>query len=148
MIFTPFFGLFVSICLMIQCMPIPTVFFFGFSTWGFHSHFVKIRYTIGEPIRKNVVYFNSPLRFFPYSNNPPYLCFPFISGWYTYCRSCIRCGSCFFIVAGGVFSIRAFNLTNKVCNLVSTKVGPLYINSFRFFYSQFGFLYFGHIGGI
>lgn len=148
MIFTRICGLFFSICLMTLCTPIPTVLFLSFSTWGFHSYFVEVRYIIGGPIWRNIVYFNSPLRFLLYNNNPSYLCFPFIGEWYAYNDYCIRCGSYFFTIAWGVFNIRAFSATNKVCNLVSIRVGLLYINSFWLSYSQFEFLYFGHISGI
>jgi hypothetical protein len=54
----------------------------------------------------------------------------------------------FFMIAVEVFNIRAFNTTNEMCSLVSIGVGPLYFTSFWFFYSQLGFLYFGHINGI
>ncbi len=100
------------------------------------------------PIQRNIVYFNSLLHFLLYSNNPPYLCFPFIGGRYVYSRFCIRYDSYFFLIIGRIFNIRAFNVANKMCGLVSTGVEPLYINSFSFFYSQFGFLYFGCTGGI
>jgi hypothetical protein len=33
---------------------------------------------IGGPIGKNIVCFSSPSHFSPYSNSPPYLCFPFV----------------------------------------------------------------------
>jgi hypothetical protein len=36
-------------------MFIPIVFSPGFSKWKSHSHFVRIRYTIGGPIGRNVV---------------------------------------------------------------------------------------------
>jgi hypothetical protein len=38
-------------------MPIPIVFSSSFSTWRFHSHFVRIKYTTRGPIGKNVVSF-------------------------------------------------------------------------------------------
>jgi len=70
----------------------PIMFFPGFLTWGFHSHFVKVRYTIRKPIGRSVVYSSSPILSSPYSNNSPYLCFPFLGGWYTYSIYCIKCG--------------------------------------------------------
>jgi hypothetical protein len=76
-------------------MPIPIIFSPSFPTWGFHNHFVKIKYTIGGPSRGNVVYLSSPSLSSPYNNNPPYLCFPFIGWKYTYNKFYIKCGSCF-----------------------------------------------------
>jgi hypothetical protein len=133
---------------MITRMPIPSVLFSSFLTQRFHYHFVKVRYTIGGPIRKNMVCFCSLLCFLPYSSNPPYLCFPFLGRWYTYNRSRIICGSCVFTIVGRIINIRAFNVTSEVCNLVSSWVGPLYITSSWLFYTQFGFSYFGRIGGM
>ncbi len=73
-------------------MPIPTIFFLGFSTWGSHSHFVKVKYMTGGPIGRNVVYFSSPLCFLSYNSSSPYLCFPFVGND----RSHIRCNSYFY----------------------------------------------------
>jgi len=77
-------------------MPIPTIFFTSFLTWGSHNHFIGIRNMIGEPIWKSIVWYGSSLHFLPYSNNPPNLCFPFVGEWYTYSRFHIKCGSYFF----------------------------------------------------
>jgi hypothetical protein len=90
--------------------------FSGFSTWVSHIHCVGIKYTIGGPIGRNVVLSNSPSSFLPYNRSPPYLCFPFVDRWYTYSGSCIRCGSCFFTIGVGVFSIKAFNVAIEVCS--------------------------------
>ncbi len=109
MTFAWFFGLVLPICLTIICTFISTVFFPSFLTWGFHNHFIEIRYTIG----RSVVYSNSFLRFLPYSNIPPYLCFPFLSGWYTYNRSHIRCGFCIFIIIRKIISIWYFSATSE-----------------------------------
>jgi hypothetical protein len=117
-------------------------------TWGSHSHFVGIRYIIRGPIRRNVVCSNSLSHSLPYNNSPPYLCFPLFGGWYTYNKSCIRCGFCVFMITGGIINIRFFNVTSKVWSLVSLGVGPLYITSSWFSYSQFGFSYFGCTSGI
>jgi len=54
----------------------------------------------------------------------------------------------FLMIVARVFNIRTLSVTNEMCSLVSTRVGLLYIISFWFFYSQFGFLYFGHTNGI
>ncbi len=54
----------------------------------------------------------------------------------------------FLMIIARVFNIKALNVANEVCSLVSIGVGLLYINSFWFFYFQLGFLYFGHISGI
>jgi hypothetical protein len=134
-----------SICLTILCMPIPIVFFSSFPKWGFHNHFVKVRYTTRGSIGKSIVYSGSPL---PYNNSPPYLCFPFVGRWYAYSRYYIRCGSCFFIIIARIFSIKAFRSVNEMCNLVSTWVGPLYITFFLISYSWFEFSNFGHTDGI
>jgi hypothetical protein len=63
-------------------MPIPIVFFSSFPTWGSCSHFVRIKHTKGGPIGRIIICCNSPSCFSPYSNSPPYLCFPFIGRWY------------------------------------------------------------------
>jgi hypothetical protein len=136
MIFAQFFGLYFPICLTILHMPIPTVFSPSFLTWGFHSHFVEIRYTIGGPIGRNVVCFSSPSCSSPYSTNPPYLCFLFLGRWYTYSRSHIKCGFCIFTIIKRVINIRFVNVANEVCSLVSSWVRPLYIISFWLFYSR------------
>jgi len=47
---------------------------------GFHNHFVKVRYIIGGPIARNVIYSGSFSRYLPYNNNTPHLCFPFLGG--------------------------------------------------------------------
>jgi hypothetical protein len=148
MIFIWFFKSDFPICSMILHMPMSIEFYLGFLTWGSHCHFVEIRYMTRGPIGKNVVCFNPPSRSSPYNSNPPYLCFPFIGEWYAHSRSYIKCGSCFFIITRRVFSIGVFNVANKVCNLVSIGVGPLYITSSWLFYFQLRFSYFGRIGGI
>jgi hypothetical protein len=44
-------------------------------------------------------------------------------------RSCIKCGSYFFIIARWIFNIKIFNATIEMCTLVSTSVGSIYIIS-------------------
>jgi hypothetical protein len=147
-ILTQFFGLTFFIYLIILCMPIPIIFFLGVLTWGFHSHFVRVRYMTRGPIGRNFVYYGSPLHSLPYSNNSPSLCFPFVGGLYTYSRSHIRCGSYFFTIVAKLFNIRVFCVVGEVCSLVSIRVGPLYITSSWLFDSQLGFSYFGCTNGI
>jgi hypothetical protein len=147
-IFARLFGSTFRICLMILCTLIPIVFFSSFLTWGSHSHFVEIMYMTRGPIGRNVVCSRSPSCSLPYSNSPPYLCFPFIGGWYTYSRSYIRCGFYFFMIVPRVFSIGVFNGANEMCSLIITWVGPLYIIPLCFSYSWFEFSYFGHTNGI
>jgi hypothetical protein len=127
--FVRFFGSFFPICLIILYTPISTVFFSGFSTWRSHNHYIRVRYTTRGPIGRSVVCFSSLSCFLPYNSNPPYLCFPFLRKWYTYNRSYIKCGPCVFIIVARIIIIMAFNATNKVCSLVSTKVVPCYIIS-------------------
>jgi hypothetical protein len=62
------------------------------------------------------------------------LVFSFIGRWYSYSKSYIICGCCFFIIVTKFFGIKVFNAISKVCNLVSTRVGPLYIISSWFSY--------------
>jgi len=38
------------IYLMIICMSLPIIFFSGLMTWGFHSHFIIIRYMTRGPL--------------------------------------------------------------------------------------------------
>jgi hypothetical protein len=127
--FHPVFGLVFPIYLMILCTPIPIIFFPSFPTWGFDSHFVKIKHTIGGPIGRRVVCSSSLSNHSPYNNNPPYLCIIFLRRWYTYSMFRIRCGSYIFMIAKGVINNRFFNVANEMCNLVSSRVGPLYIIS-------------------
>jgi hypothetical protein len=129
MVFTQILESNFPICSTIVCMPIPTVFFSSFSTWRSHNHFVQVKYTIGGPIRMNIICFNLLSCSSPYSNNSPYLWFPFVNKQYAYSRSFIQCGSCFFIIIGGIFNIRTFSAVNEMCNLVSTRFGPLCITS-------------------
>ncbi len=96
-------------------------------TWGSHSHFVSVRYTTREFIRRNIVYYGSPLHFSCYNNSPPYLCFPFLGKWYTYNRSCIKCDFYLFTIATGIINIRAFNAAIEMYSLVFIGVRPLYI---------------------
>jgi hypothetical protein len=102
-------------------MPIPTIFFSSFPIWASHSHFIKYKYIIGGPIRRSVVYYGSPSQSLPNNNNPLYLCFPFLGKSCTYSRSCIKCGSYIFVISGGVINIKAFNVANKMCSLVSLR---------------------------
>ncbi len=147
-IFTRLFVLGFPICLTILCMPILNVFFSSFSTWGFHSHFVTIKYTTRGPTRRSVVCFGTPSCSLPYNSSPPYLCFMFLGEWYTYNRSYIKSGSCVVIIVGGIINIWAFSVTNEVCSLVSIGVKPLYIIFSWLFYFWFGFWYFGRTNGI
>jgi len=65
--FAWFFKLFFSICSMILHMSIPIILFSSFSTWGFHSHFVGVKYTTRESIGRSIVYFGSSSCFSPYT---------------------------------------------------------------------------------
>jgi hypothetical protein len=109
---------FLFICLMNLCTFIPIVFLSSFLTWGFHSHFVGVRYTTKGPIERNVVHFGSHSCSLPYSINPPYLCFPFTHEWYAYSRSYIKCDFLFFSIAIGIFNIRAFSVANEMYNFI------------------------------
>ncbi len=133
---------------MILCMPIPIIFFSSFMTWGFHNHFIGVRYTPRGPNGRSVICSGSPLHSLPYNSSPPYLCLHFFGRWYMYSRFRIRCALCVFTVVAWVISIKAFSATSKVCNLVSIGVGPFYITSSWLSYSWFGFSYFGCTNGI
>jgi len=147
MVFNWFFGLTFPIFLTNLCMPIPIAFFSSFPTWGSHNLFTKVRYITRWPIGRNIVYSSSPSCYLLYNSNTLYLCFPFVSGWYTYNKSRIKCGSYFFTITIGVFNIKVFNAANEMCNFLSIGVGSLY-TSFWLSYSQFKFSYFGYISGI
>jgi hypothetical protein len=97
-----------SICFMILCMPIPTIFIACFLTQKFHMHFVQVLYTTWGSFGWNVVHLSTYLRFSPYYSSPPYLCFSFIHRWYAYCWSCIRCGTCFFVITCEVLALKLF----------------------------------------
>jgi len=133
MVFAWFSRLNFPICLTMLCTPIPTIFFSCFLTWGFHSHFIKVKYITRGPIGKNVVCPNSLLQSSPYNYNPPYLCFLFVGGWYTYIRYWSNVVPISFMIAIKNFNIKAFNATSEMCSLVSMRVGPLYKTSFWFF---------------
>jgi hypothetical protein len=148
MIFIRLFGSALPICSTTLHTPIPILFFPSFPTWGFHTHFVKIRYRTRASIGRNVDCSSSPSCFSPYNSNTPYLCFPFLGKWYTYNKSYVKYGSCIFMIARKVINIRFFSVVSEVCNLVSSRVGPFYITSSWFFYSWFGFSYFGCTDGI
>jgi hypothetical protein len=45
----------------------------------------------------------------------------------------MKCASYFFSIVVGIFCIMAFSAVNKVCSLVSTRVGPFYIIFFMVF---------------
>jgi hypothetical protein len=55
----------------------------NFLIGGSHNHFIEIKYMTRGPVGRNGVCFNSPLRFSPYNNNPPSLCFPFVGTYST-----------------------------------------------------------------
>jgi hypothetical protein len=50
------------------------------------------------------------------------------------------------MIIGRIFSIGHFSAANQVCSLISIRVGPLYIISSWFSYSQLKFSYFGLMG--
>jgi hypothetical protein len=52
----------------------------------------------------------------------------------------------FLSIVGGVFNIKAFNVSGEMCSLVSS--GPLYITSSQLSYFRLRFSYFGRISGI
>jgi len=143
MVSVRFFGSALPICSMILHTPMPIVFFPNFLTWGFHSHFVEVRYTTRGPIRRSVVCSSSLSLSLLYSGSPPYLCFSFLCGWYTYNRFRIKCGSCVFMIVRRVINIRSFSVASKMCSLVLLRVGPLYITSSWVSYFRFRFSYFG-----
>jgi hypothetical protein len=53
----------------------------------------------------------------------------------------------FLMFVARVFNIRALSVANKVCSLVFTRVGLLYITSSWFFNFQLGFLILGTLVG-
>jgi len=111
-VFAQFIGLTFPICLMILHMPIPIIFFSGFPTWCFHNHFVELGTWHGDSLG-GTLFVLVHLRIFCLIVATPHLCFPFFNKWYTYIRSCIRCGFCVFTIARGVINIKAFSATNK-----------------------------------
>jgi hypothetical protein len=150
MVFTWFFLSTFFICLMILHMPIPKMFFPNFPTFQ-HGDLIIILSKLGtwqrDPLRRTL-FVLTHLCAFCLNSSPPRLCFPFLGRWYTYKKSCIKCGSYVFTIVGKVIDIRSFSAISKVCSLVSLGVGPSYIISFWLFYSQFKFFYFGCIDGI
>ncbi len=79
MIFVWFFKSNFPICSMLLHMPIPTILFSGFLTWGFHSHFVKVRYMTWGLVGRSIVCFGSPLCFSPYIATDPTCVFLFVA---------------------------------------------------------------------
>jgi hypothetical protein len=93
----------------------PIIFFLGFLTWGFHSHFVGVKYTIKGPIGNNVVWIGSFLHSSPYSSSPPCV-FPSSVGDMHIVGPTSNV-VCFFITIIRIFSIKTFSATNKMCSL-------------------------------
>ncbi len=148
MVFAWFFGSFFTICLTILCMPIPIIYFLHFLAWGFHNHFVRIRYMIRDPLGRTLFALVHFCIFHPITTSHPICVFPFVREWYANDRSCVKCGFWFFTIVAWIFSIKVFSVASEMCSLVSTRVGPLYITSPWLFYSRLGFSYFGHTSGI
>ncbi len=119
--------------------PSPLYIFLGFLTWGFHNHFVEIMYMTRAPIGRSIVCSGSFSHFSHYSSNPPYLCFPFLSKWYTYSKSQIKCGSYVFTIIIRVININTLSAISEVCSLVSLGVRPLCITSSWPFYFNSSF---------
>ncbi len=115
------------IYLMILCMPIPTVFFSGFLTWGSHNHFVKIRYMIERPIGRNIVFFGSLLCFLPCTTTHPICVFISLVGDTHIIGFTLDVVLVFFMITTRVFNIETFYVINEMCSLVSIGVGALYI---------------------
>jgi hypothetical protein len=65
-----------------------------------------------------------------------FTCVSFVGKWYTHSWSSFRCVVCFFAVIGKVWHIRTFSAVDKVCQLVSIGVRPVYIISSMFFYTE------------
>jgi hypothetical protein len=127
------FGSVFPICSLVLCMPISIIFLGGFLTQGFHCHFIQVWYFIGGSFGRNVVCINSSSHFPSYCSNPPYLCFSFVGKWFTHSWSCIKHVTWFFVVIRKVWSIMTFNVVEKMCSLVSTKVRPIYITSSKLY---------------
>ncbi len=51
------------------------------------------------------------------------------------------------MIVGGIINIRSFSVTNKMCNLVSSGVGPFYVISFGFFILNLDFRILGALVG-
>jgi hypothetical protein len=51
------------------------------------------------------------------------------------------------MITTGIFNIKAFNATNKMCSLVSIGVRPLYITSHGFLTPDLGFCILGALVG-
>jgi hypothetical protein len=61
--------------------------------------------------------------------------FSFVGRWYTHSWFCLGCVICFFLITRGVWCIRTFNVTNKMCYLVCIGVRVVYITLSKFFYT-------------
>jgi hypothetical protein len=110
----------------------PHYIFASFPTWGSHSHFVGIRYTIKGPIGPlggalfalthlctfHIVTTTHPTYVYLYLVDDTHIVGP---------TSNVVC--CIFMSVRGVINIKSFSAANEMCNLVSSKVGPLYITS-------------------
>jgi hypothetical protein len=90
---------------------------------------------------KSVVYINTSLCSPFYCSNPPYLCFCFIAKWYTHTWSYFKHDTYFFALRGEVYNIRILSVVDEVYNMVSTRIKPFLITSFRFFYTWIWSLY-------
>ncbi len=126
----------------------PHCIFLRFSTWGFHSHFIDIKYMIEGPIGRNVVCSGSPSCSSPYTTTHHICVFILLVDDTHIIGFTLDVVFVFFMITTWVFSIETFNVVNEMCSLVSIGVGPLYITFFWLSYFQFGFLYFKCISGI
>jgi len=95
---------------------------------SFHPNLVHDSGSLG----RSVFYISSSSHFPSYCNDPPYLCFSFVSKWYAHNWFCLKCVTCFFVITGKFWSIKTFNITDEVCSLVSIGVRLVYITSSRF----------------
>jgi len=108
---------FLFTCSMNLCTFIPIVFLSSILTWGFHSHFVGVRYTTKGAIGRNVVHFGSHLCFYPIAlAHLTCVFFSLVND--THIIGPTSNVILFFSIAIGIFSIRAFSVANEVYNLV------------------------------
>jgi hypothetical protein len=119
-VFIWFFRSTFPICSTILCTPILTVFFLGFSTWGFHSHFVEVWYTIGGPL-------GGPLFVLAHFHASRLIVvihltfvFPLLVDDTHIIGFALYVIPIFFMITVRVFSIKVFSATSKMHNLVST----------------------------
>jgi hypothetical protein len=127
-IFYWYFGSIFPICFMILGVPITTIFFISFSTWGFHNHFIWIWHMTTWSFGWNLVHPTTTTHLLLFFLHSPMICISLImfKMWYMFF---------FFSFIGGVCTLRTFHLIDKMCSLVSIRIILVHITFTKLSYT-------------